>query len=117
MRVLVTGGRDFSNPGLLITALEQETDGAERVTIMTGACPTGADYYAGQWAHRNKDIVTLEEYPADWSSHGKAAGPIRNQKMVDKMPDICVAFPTGGRGTAHCIGAARKAGIPVVIMS
>lgn len=111
MRVLVTGGRDFNNPALLATALEQETDGAKHVTIMTGA-----DHYAGQWARRNQDSVTLEEYPADWSSHGRAAGPIRNQKMVDKMPDLCVAFPTGGRGTAHCIGAARKAGIPTVVM-
>ena len=50
------------------------------------------------------------EMPADWTKHGKAAGPIRNQKMLDECPDLVVAFP-GGKGTADMVRRAMKAGI------
>jgi hypothetical protein len=44
---------------------------------------------------------------------GKAAGPIRNQRMIDEgKPDLVIAFP-GGRGTADMVSRAKKAGIPV----
>jgi hypothetical protein len=53
-----------------------------------------------------------EVFHADWERHGKAAGPIRNQAMIDAGADLVIAFP-GGRGTADLIRRARKAGIPV----
>lgn len=34
----------------------------------------------------------VEAFPADWKEYGKAAGPIRNQQMVDRLIDL------GGRG-------------------
>jgi hypothetical protein len=45
------------------------------------------------------DRVTVEAHPADGKKHGRAAGPIRNQKMPEEKPELVVAFP-GGRGTA-----------------
>lgn len=61
---------------------------------------------------------TVERHPAEWDKHGKAAGPIRNQKMVDLGATVCLAFPLpGSRGTAHCMSAARKASIPVWIFA
>jgi UDP-N-acetylmuramoylalanine-D-glutamate ligase len=55
----------------------------------------------------------LEVYPADWKLHGKSAGHIRNQQMLDESkPDIVIAFP-GGRGTANMIKRAKKAGVEV----
>ncbi len=55
----------------------------------------------------------LQEFKADWDKHGKAAGPIRNQQMLNEgKPDLVVAFP-GGRGTADMVRRARKAGVPV----
>jgi hypothetical protein len=46
---------------------------------------------------------------------GKAAGSIRNQRMLDaeKHIDVVVAFP-GGRGTADMVRRARAAGIHVL---
>lgn len=44
---------------------------------------------------------------------GKAAGPIRNQRMLDDgKPDRVLAFP-GGRGTANMVKLAKAAGVPV----
>lgn len=51
---------------------------------------------------------------ADWSKYGKAAGPMRNQKMLDEYkPDLVVALP-GGRGTADMVSRARVAGVEVI---
>ena len=72
---------------------------------------TGADSLASEWAEAGG--VVVEVYPADWRSHGRAAGPIRNQEMLEKAgPAFLVAFP-GGRGTADMIRRAKKARIPV----
>jgi ABC-type Fe3+-hydroxamate transport system substrate-binding protein len=52
-------------------------------------------------------------FAADWHKHGRAAGPIRNKRMLDEgKPDLVVAFP-GGRGTANMVKQAQAAGIPV----
>lgn len=53
-----------------------------------------------------------EPHPADWSTHGKAAGPIRNQQMADARADLCLAFP-GGKGISDMVRRAERAGIPV----
>lgn len=52
-------------------------------------------------------------FEADWHTHGRAAGPIRNRRMIEEgKPDLVVAFP-GGRGTANMVNQARAAGIEV----
>jgi hypothetical protein len=57
--------------------------------------------------------VPIDVYVAQWKKHGRAAGPIRNQRMLDEgKPDLVVAFP-GGRGTADMIRRAERAGVPV----
>lgn len=81
----------------------------ERVTIITGAA-RGADTRAGEFAKRNG--YELIEYPVtsrDWGKYGKAAGALRNIKMLKEQdPDLVVAFP-GGNGTNHMVSIARAA--------
>lgn len=49
-----------------------------------------------------------EVYPADWVTHGKAAGPIRNREMMEQA-DVLVAFWDGvSRGTRSAIEAALQ---------
>jgi len=74
---------------------------------------TGADSNAGHWA-RMMDGVTELRFDADWKRHGKRAGPIRNQKMINHgKPDLVVAFP-GGRGTADMVRRAMAAGVTIM---
>jgi hypothetical protein len=43
------------------------------------------------------------EFVAEWTKYGKAAGPFRNQKMLDvSEPDLVVAF-AGGQGTGDMV--------------
>ncbi len=54
-------------------------------------------------------------FKADWSKHGKAAGPIRNRRMLEEgKPDLVIALQ-GGKGTASMIALAREAGVRVLL--
>jgi hypothetical protein len=112
MRVLVCGGRDFANRNYLFTVLGEVHDLERPITcIIHGGAP-GADALAGQWADWRD--VPSQKFAADWKAHGRAAGPIRNQIMLDEgRPDIVIAFE-GGRGTADMVRRAKAAGIKVV---
>lgn len=73
---------------------------------------TGADYLAAGWCKENG--VAFKVYPADWQTHGNAAGPIRNQQMLDEeKPTAVIGFP-GSRGTRNMCSLAEKAGIRVI---
>ena len=81
------------------------------VRIISGGA-RGVDTVAIDWAVVN--WTDFKEYPADWKKYHKAAGPIRNQQMLDEEhPDLVVAFP-GGEGTADMVRRAKAAGIEVI---
>jgi len=83
------------------------------VTIVLSGCAPGADTLGTEWAEA-KGIQVAR--PADWNTHGRAAGPIRNQQMLDEgKPELVVSFP-GGRGTADMVRRVRAAGIEVISM-
>jgi hypothetical protein len=110
MRVLVCGGRDYKNKTVVYSTLDHvdEQYGIDHL-ICGGA--SGADSLAIAWCYDND--IKHEVHYADWGKHGRAAGPIRNQQMLDTNPDLVVAFP-GGRGTAHMVKIAKAAGVEVI---
>ena len=115
-RVLVCGGRNYNDKQrsfrILDKALEAATL-AERPFVLIHGGAKGADSLAGLWASMRKDSVEERVYPADWSTHGRGAGPIRNQKMLtNESPHVIIAFE-GGKGTAHMVSIGKKAGVPV----
>lgn len=102
MRLLVCGGRDFADYALLKSALNRYEDPVE----LAHGGASGADDMAGAYAIDRGWPVRV--FKADWAKHGKAAGPIRNQQMLDEFkPDIVIAFP-GGRGTGDMLRRAAK---------
>lgn len=79
-------------------------------SIITGGA-NGADDHAHRWALDRR--VQSKVVRAEWKKFGKAAGPIRNARMLEFRPDFVVAFP-GGDGTADMIRQARAAGVEVL---
>ena len=81
------------------------------IKIIAGGA-RGADSLAVEWAKSRG--IPFQEFPANWSLHGrKAAGPKRNQQMLDENNIfLVIAFP-GGSGTADMVARAQKAGIHV----
>ena len=122
MRVIVTGSRTWSGPVgtvLLRQVLDALADLAgwakQELTIVHGACPTGADALAAEWA-RDMQYHQLP-FPADWEQYGKAAGFIRNGAMAISGADLCVAFlRANSSGTLDMIGKARRNGIATLVI-
>jgi hypothetical protein len=127
MKILVCGDRNYTNHRRVSTVLDElavehsiyyhpednwlPTD----ITIIHGDA-TGADRMGGNWAVKN--YARLEVFPANWEKYRRAAGPIRNQKMLDEgQPDLVVSFHpdlSKSKGTADMVKRAKKAGIPVI---
>jgi 3-keto-L-gulonate-6-phosphate decarboxylase len=96
-------------------ALLETTRGVHwnEVTVVHGGAK-GADTIAAELA--TGFGMKVEAHLADWQAYHRAAGPLRNQKMVDLGADICLAFlMPDSKGTADCISKAEKAGIPIII--
>jgi hypothetical protein len=110
MRLLVCGGRNYDDPAFVLRTLDKLHAEQPITAIMHGGA-SGADEFAVDWAMTKSAIVRCVCY-ANWAEHGKAAGPMRNAKMLDWKPDLVVAFP-GNRGTADMVRRAKAAGIPV----
>jgi hypothetical protein len=114
MRLLVCGCRWLADQELVELEIWDELDGYTGAHTLIQGGSDGADALA-----RNVFVFdTFETWRADWQQHGKAAGPIRNQQMIDEgRPDRVLAFWDGkSRGTLDCITRAVAAGIPVRIV-
>lgn len=111
MKLLVTGGRDFADRAFVFECLDRVDRKHTVMLLVHGACPTGADRWADEWAQARG--VTRMPFPAQWKELGDKAGPIRNQRMLDiTAPEAAVAFP-GGRGTGDMLRRLERAGVPV----
>lgn len=114
MRIIVCGSRDATEFGPLERELNRVITTFPS-TIVHGACPTGADAFACEYAKRGDH--NDEPHPADWQKHAKSAGPIRNREMAAAGADLCIALWDGrSKGTLDMITRATKAGIPVRIV-
>jgi hypothetical protein len=110
-RVLVCGGRDYADRRHVYDVLDVAHEANPIVLLIAGGA-NGADALAVDWA--GKASVKTQVFPADWEKHGRSAGPLRNQQMLDEgKPHMVIAFP-GGRGTADMVKRADAAGVPVV---
>lgn len=72
MRVLVCGGRDFSDTKLLYDTLNSLAR-TEQVDCIIEGDARGADRIAGYWARSR--LVDLRLFRAEWDKYGAAAAP------------------------------------------
>lgn len=113
-RLLVCGGRAFSDARLLTDTLNLIHAETPITCVIHGANPgtptaMGADAMADLWATSRG--IAVERFAADWKTYGRAAGPMRNEKMLRlARPDRWVAMP-GGAGTADMVRRCREAGV------
>ena len=126
---MVTGSRYFSDSPLLVDTLNKLNDIVDNSTaLMHGNC-SGLDIMAARvWEESGRPTIAFN---ADWyhcdsncyhsprsNGYCPAAGPRRNQRMVDCGADLLLAFPINeSRGTYDCIRRAKKAHIPVIIIN
>lgn len=115
-RMLVCGGRNYADLERMTVFMREGAKrlgvtGPDDLLVIHGKA-RGADTLAGIVARASG--VAVHEFPADWTKHGKRAGYVRNQQMLDEgKPDLVVAAP-GGRGTDMMVEIAQKAGVAVL---
>jgi hypothetical protein len=127
--ILVCGGRTFGIPiykrtdekamqlAILRASVERKflrltldrlvgsiSDPIKFVAGMAKGADTGAELYAKRRGYG------FEGFPAEWTIHQYAAGPIRNKQMYDKSQPRYVIGYCGTSGTKHMINYATKAG-------
>jgi len=120
MRVLVCGSRTFEDyevvRGVLAGLDDHSPDG---FGYMVNGAGRGADELAHRYACET--LTAEKRFPADWERHGKRAGYLRNQQMLDEgQPDLVVAFVDKplpeSKGTAMMVDLARKAGVRTIVV-
>ena len=86
MKVLVCGGRQFDDVESLASRLS-EIHRDQGITEIIEGGAVGADTLAREFGeHRG---IPVRTFPADWDTHGRAAGPIRNRQMLEEgRPDL-----------------------------
>jgi hypothetical protein len=111
MRLLVCGGREFTDVQAAFAALDR-LHARNPVSLLIEGGARGADAIARYWADEN--AIPFVTFQADWDGLGPSAGPLRNIRMLQEgRPDMVAAFP-GRRGTAHMVRIAEEAGVHVV---
>lgn len=120
MKVLVTGDRNWTNREVIERELRKLPPGS----IVVHGAARGADSIAGEIARRLG--FEVRPYPADWDTHGKAAGPMRNAEMLRREHllhspiEKVLAFHSdfeNSRGTKDMVTKAIKKSIPWELFS
>jgi hypothetical protein len=117
MRVLVTGDRNWHSADLAERILNRLLARYGPTLIIVHGGATGIDRAFAEAAEHLG--IEQEAHPADWDEHGKRAGPLRNQAMVDAGADLCLACHraiTASKGTKDCVRRAMAAGIPTYLI-
>jgi hypothetical protein len=114
LRVLVCGSRFYTNYRNVLEQLRK----LNVELVIAGGC-RGADYLAVEAA--KECGFPYVEFPADWEKSGKAAGPIRNEKMLKEgKPDFVLVFHPdieNSKGSRHMLSLVKKAGVPFLIIA
>lgn len=113
MRVVIAGGRDFSDYSLLCKKCDKILNSQKDIEIVSGNA-NGADKLGERYA-REKGY-TLKQFPANWDKYGKGAGYIRNKEMAE-YADALIAFWDGSsKGTKHMIDLAKQNNLKIRVI-
>lgn len=111
--VVVCGSRGWTDGGRIYDVLRTLQWALGDFTVVHGDAK-GADRQAA-FAARALGLP-VEAYPADWKTHGKRAGYLRNKALLDMNPSCVLAFWDGqSPGTQMMISLAGERGIPFLV--
>ena len=109
MKVIIAGSRDITEQQVVIDFVWELP--IEATEIVSG-CAKGVDTIGEFIAEAIG--VPVKKFPADWKTHGKAAGPIRNKQMAE-YADAAIVIHNGSRGSLNMIEQMKKLNKPVYV--
>ena len=111
MKVIVAGSRDITNREIIVNAIESSK--FEITEIISGTA-RGVDREGEVYALAKS--IPVKQFPANWNTYGKSAGPIRNTEMA-KYADALIAIWDGkSSGTKHMIKTMNDLNKPVHVV-
>lgn len=114
MKVIIAGSRSIKNYETVKAVIAEAQAAGFVITEVVSGRADGVDKLGERWAEENN--IPIKKFPADWNTHGKSAGPIRNNQMaeyVGKQGGLIVVWDGQSRGTQHMIASARVKQIKV----
>ena len=113
MKVIIFGSRHMQWKDYDLVDRAVKASGFSVLEVVSGQA-RGADTMGEKWAFDRG--IPRKLFPADWETHGKAAGPIRNMEMGD-YADAGIGFIwDGSRGSAHMAAYLQKLGKPCYLV-
>jgi hypothetical protein len=103
MKTIIAGSRNINNYSLLCRVMK---DVPWEITEVVCGKARGVDTLGERWAHEHG--IPVKEFPADWDTHGKAAGPIRNKQMAEYADALVALRLNKSAGTTHMINTMIK---------
>lgn len=113
MHVIIAGGRDFVDSNRMGEVLDRLFSLNKPDSIICGMA-NGADKLG--WEYARSRGIAIQEFPANWDDHGKAAGPIRNRKMAEVATHLVAFWDGRSAGTKHMISVAEKMGLQIRVI-
>lgn len=108
MRTIIAGTRTITEFNETRKAIEE--CGWNPSVVLCGDA-SGPDSNGWLWA--DAVGIPVEHYPADWNTHDKAAGPIRNSEMVSKAEALILIWDGQSAGSRDVRNKAIKSGLRV----
>ena len=109
-KVIIAGGRDFSDYKFLLDSVYSILKGDDNVEIVSG-CADGVDKLGERFAESFG--LPISKFPANWGKYGRSAGPIRNLEMAKYSDELIVFWDGKSKGTKNMINNARKLNLVV----
>ena len=109
MKVIIAGGRDISFNSS--DMLDKITAQMPSITEVVCGGAQGVDHHGKYWAIHNN--IPVKEFPADWQTHGKAAGPIRNRQMAEYADALILIWDGKSRGSKNMMANAKTQGLQI----
>jgi hypothetical protein len=111
LKVIIAGSRDLN---IDMQDMEDIVKASSfTITEVVSGGASGVDSRGEKWAEAYK--IPLKVFPADWATHGKSAGPIRNRAMAEYADALIAVWDGKSRGTANMVQAAFLRGLKVYV--
>lgn len=110
MKTIIAGSRtikEFLHVGYALVKCGWRHEITEVVCGMS----RGVDTLGRHWAENTG--VAIKDFPADWSTYGKAAGPIRNEAMAEYADALILVWNGMSGGSADMLRRAKAHGLKI----
>lgn len=108
MKTIIAGSRQIEDADALKHTI---TDAGWNIDeVVSGTC-RGVDVMGEEWAHGNG--IAVKQFPADWITHGRMAGKLRNREMAEYADGLILLWDGHSPGASCMLREANRAGIKI----